>query len=88
MRRACGLRLVIADTGRGMSAEQIGRAFEAFERFDSGISIPDGFGLGLFSTRTLANALGLAVSLHGQDGHGMQFWMLLPPLERRAADSS
>jgi signal transduction histidine kinase len=75
------LRLVIRDTGRGMTEEQIERAFDAFQRFDSDLSIPEGFGLGLFSTRILADALGLAVSLHRHDGHGTEFRMLLPPGE-------
>ena len=72
-RRAGGLHLVIKDTGRGMSEAQIRRAFEAFQRFDPDTSIPDGYGLGLFSTKTLADALGLAVSLRGDEGRGTEF---------------
>lgn len=78
-RRGGGLRLSIIDTGRGMTEEQTRRAFDAFQRFDLEASIPEGFGLGLFSTRSLANALGLAVSLHGHAGRGTEFTMLLPP---------
>jgi signal transduction histidine kinase len=78
-RRGGGLRLVIRDSGRGMTEDQTRRAFEAFQRFDSGVSIPEGFGLGLFSTKSLANALDLAVSLHSHDGRGTEFRLLLPP---------
>lgn len=78
-RRGGGLRLVIADTGRGMSKEQTGRAFDAFRRFDSGISAPDGFGLGLFSTKSLANVLGLAINLTSKEGHGTEFGIFMPP---------
>lgn len=77
-RRGGGLRLVIADSGRGMSAEQTRRAFDAFQRFDAEMSIQDGFGLGLFSTRSLANALGLELSLHSHEGRGTEFRIFMP----------
>jgi two-component system sensor histidine kinase EvgS len=69
---------VIADTGHGMTEDQTRRAFDAFQRFDAGKSIPDGFGLGLFSTRSLANALGLEVRLSSRAGHGTEFSLSLP----------
>lgn len=72
-RRGGGLRLVIADSGRGMSEDQSRQVFDAFVRFDSGKSIADGFGLGLFSARSLANALGLTISLRSQKGRGTEF---------------
>ena len=87
-RRGGGLRLVIADTGRGMSEEQTRRAFDAFQRFDSGVSISDGFGLGLFSSKSLANALGLAISLHSREGRGTEFRIFLPPFEGRATNKA
>ena len=87
-RRGGGLRLVIADTGRGMSEEQTRRAFDAFQRFDSGVSISDGFGLGLFSSKSLANALGLAISLHSREGRGTEFRIFLPPFEGRAVNAA
>ena len=77
-RRGGGLRLVILDTGRGMTEDQISRAFNPFQRFDDGMSIPDGFGLGLFSTRSLADSLGLAVSLKSRAGRGTEFSITLP----------
>jgi len=77
-RRSGGLRLVIRDSGRGMTEEQTRRAFEAFQRFDPEMSIPDGFGLGLFSTKSLANALKLAVGLRSNRGRGIEFSIELP----------
>jgi len=76
-RRGGGLRLVIADTGRGMTEEQTGLAFGAFHRFDLEAPVRKGFGLGLFSTKTLANALGLEVSLRSQKGRGTEFTLSL-----------
>lgn len=78
-RRGGGLRLLVRDTGRGMSEEQTQRAFDAFQRFDPEMAIPDGFGLGLFSTRSLANALGLAISLKSREGCGTEFGIFLRP---------
>lgn len=72
-RRAGGLRLIIEDTGRGMSEEQTQRAFDAFQRFATDVSIPDGFGLGLFSVRVLADALGMTPGLHGKGERGTRF---------------
>ena len=80
-RRSGGLCLVIMDTGRGMSEEQSSHAFDAFQRFDSGMSIPDGFGLGLFSAKSMANALGLVISLHSRNGHGTEFKIHFPAVE-------
>ena len=77
-RRGGGLRLVIMDTGHGMTEEQTRQAFDAFRRFDPKMAIPDGFGLGLFSTKSLANALGLAVSLLSHSGRGTEFRISLP----------
>lgn len=81
-RRGGGLRLVIADSGRGMSEEQTKKAFDAFQRFDTKLSIHEGFGLGLFSTKSLANALGIDVSLHSREGRGTEFRVSLSRSER------
>ncbi len=78
-RRGGGLRLVIADTGRGMSEEQTKRAFEAFRRFDPQMSATDGFGLGLFSSKSLADALGIAISLDSEEGRGTEFRISMRP---------
>lgn len=84
-RRGGGLRLVILDTGHGMTEDQTRRAFDAFQRFDTKLSIPDGFGLGLFSTKSLANALSLSASLHSRKGSGTEFRLALPRVEDQAA---
>lgn len=78
-RNGGGARLIIADTGRGMSEEQTRKAFDAFQRFDPDLSIHEGFGLGLYSTKTLANALGIDVSLHSREGRGTEFRVSLSP---------
>lgn len=77
VRRGGGPRLLIADNGRGMNEDQTRRAFEAFTRFDAQVAIPQGSGLGLFSVRTLAGALGLETTLHSQPGRGTCFTLSL-----------
>lgn len=78
-RRGGGVRLIVADTGRGMTEEQMRRAFGAFQSYHAETSIPDGFGLGLFSTKSLANAIGLEIALQSRLGHGTLFMVTLPP---------
>lgn len=78
-RRGGGPCLVIADTGRGMSEEQTQRAFKVFQRFDSSVFISDGFGLGLFSTKIMAQSLGLEIGLQSQAGYGTQFKIFISP---------
>lgn len=85
LRRGGGLRLVIADSGRGMSEEQTRLAFDAFQRFDTELSIPDGFGLGLYSTKSLANVLGLEVRLRSHELRGTEFSIFMPPSAGSAA---
>jgi signal transduction histidine kinase len=87
-RRAGGLCLSIVDTGHGMTEEQMHLAFDAFQRFDLGISIPDGFGLGLFSAKSLANALGLAISLHSEQDRGTEVKIFLHPGADAASNAS
>lgn len=80
-RRAGGTQLMIADTGRGMTEQQTRMAFEPLQRFETEGPVPDGFGLGLFSVRTLADALGLRVGLESQAGRGTVFRMCLSAAE-------
>jgi len=71
-----------------MTEEQMRLAFDAFQRFDLGISIPDGFGLGLFSAKSLANALGLAISLHSEHDRGTEVRIFLRPGDDAASSVS
>jgi signal transduction histidine kinase len=61
----------VADTGRGMTPEQLDRVFRPFEQADSSIELRHGgTGLGLSITRTLARALGGDVRLESTFGVG------------------
>jgi histidine kinase len=75
----------VSDTGRGLTAEQLGLVFDRFYRVDR--SAAGGTGIGLTIARSLAR-------LHGGDvtasspgiGHGSTF-MLTVPIERGASRS-
>jgi signal transduction histidine kinase len=62
--------LLCIDTGDGMSPVQAQKCFDAFTRFGDTQRIPEGMGLGLFSVRQLASAIGAQTHLRSREGHG------------------
>lgn len=73
--------LLCIDTGEGMGPEQAQKCFEAFTRFGDTQHIPEGMGLGLFSVRQLANAIGAQTHLKSIQGQGtvIGVGLLSPP---------
>jgi signal transduction histidine kinase len=69
-------RVIIADQGPGMDAEQQARLFEKFERL--GRSGDGGSGLGLYISRRLARAMGGELSVESAAGQGARFILELP----------
>ncbi len=70
-------RLVVADQGPGLSAEQQGKVFEKFERL--GRSGEDGgSGLGLYISRRLARAMGGELTVESAPGQGARFILDVP----------
>lgn len=63
-------RVVVRDTGIGMSAEALGRAFEPFYRAEP--TRPQGTGLGLSIVRRLCDRFGWKVTLDSEPGQGTQ----------------
>ena len=73
------VRFVVADTGIGMSSEQMMRLFEPFVQADASTTRRfGGTGLGLAITRRLARAMGGEVTAESVVGEGSRFTMLLP----------
>ena len=68
--------LVVADQGKGISAEDQGRIFEKFERVD--VSEPGGTGLGLYIARRLARAMAGDIAVDSAPGQGARFTFTLP----------
>jgi CheY-like chemotaxis protein/anti-sigma regulatory factor (Ser/Thr protein kinase) len=64
------IEVVVADTGRGMSAEQLGRLFEPFERLGAEGTNIEGTGLGLSLSKGLMEAMAGAISAESGPGIG------------------
>ncbi|CAG0983475.1 partial Autoinducer 2 sensor kinase/phosphatase LuxQ, partial [Gammaproteobacteria bacterium] len=78
------VRFSVTDTGIGMTEEQVGRLFRAFEQADPQVTRRfGGTGLGLVITRRLARMMGGDVFVESRPGEGSTFVVELP--ERPAA---
>ena len=72
------LRFEVADTGPGLSDDELQRAFEPFSRIDRiGLGV-SGAGLGLSLSRELARLMGGEVAAESAVGVGSRFWLELP----------
>ena len=69
-------RIVVADQGPGLSAEQQQRVFDKFERL--GRSNDGGSGLGLYISRRLARAMGGDLLVESAPGQGARFILDVP----------
>lgn len=60
----------VEDSGIGMSAEQLGQAFEPFYRADESRTMTRGHGLGLSIVKRLVHQFHWSISAHSQPGKG------------------
>lgn len=74
------LHFSVQDTGTGMTEEEKGRIFAAFERLDNARDIP-GFGLGLAIASRLASGMQGTLSVRSKPSEGSTFIVFLPLLE-------
>jgi signal transduction histidine kinase len=79
------VRLHIADTGVGMSAEQLEQAFEPFNRLGRESAGIEGTGMGLPIVKTLIERLGGSLQVHSRVGLGTRFEVRLPAAPPNAA---
>ena len=73
---AAQLTIVVADGGRGMSAEECAHAFEPYYRAPSHRG--GGTGLGLYVCRRLSEAMGGSVVVRSAPGQGATFTVQVP----------
>ncbi len=66
------LRIEVADSGVGMSQEELSRIFDPNSRAETGPRLA-GSGLGLFISRTYAGLLGGEIQVQSQKGQGSRF---------------
>lgn len=73
-----GLQITVADDGPGIHPEEIEQIFEKFYRGAQETGRSAGHGLGLYSARTLARALGGELRAANRPGGGAEFTLSLP----------
>jgi signal transduction histidine kinase/DNA-binding response OmpR family regulator len=79
----------VADTGIGMTPEQMGKLFQAFAQADASTTRTfGGTGLGLAITRHFARMLGGDVTVTSELGKGSVFTLTLPVQEKEAASAA
>ena len=71
------LKLIVEDTGTGMTDEEQQRVFGAFERL-SNAAAKDGFGLGLSIVQRIVAMLGGTIRLKSEKGKGSRFTVEIP----------
>jgi PAS domain S-box-containing protein len=80
------IQFAVADSGIGMTQEQLAKLFQAFSQADSSTTRKyGGTGLGLAITRHFARLLGGDVTVTSEVGVGSVFTITLPTSQRRAA---
>lgn len=83
------LRFRVEDTGIGMSAEQMGRLFQAFQQSDAGTTRRfGGSGLGLRISKRLAELLGGDIEVESRLGEGSVFTLSMPIVEPSRASGT
>ena len=71
------LKIIVEDTGTGMTNEEQQRVFVAFERL-ANAAAKDGFGLGLSIVQRILSMLGGTIRLESEKGKGSRFTVEIP----------
>ena len=81
-----GLLLEVSDDGRGIAAEDIPRLFDRFYQVGGALRrVGDGFGLGLYITKRLVDALGGQITVDTEVGKGTTFKIWFPDAREESA---
>jgi len=72
------LRILVTDTGEGLSEEQVSQLFSAFERLGAEHSSIKGSGIGLVIAKGLVENMAGTIGVESKLGIGSTFWVELP----------
>jgi signal transduction histidine kinase/ActR/RegA family two-component response regulator len=75
------IRIEVADTGEGISADGLTRLFTPFERLGADVKQIEGTGLGLALSKGLIDAMGGRMGVESRPGQGSTFWIELEATE-------
>lgn len=83
-----GTKIIVADTGPGLTPEEQARVFERFWRADASRSRDrGGSGLGLTIAKHVIEAQGGVIGVESESGQGARFWFILPAADSQTADT-
>ncbi|MGF1908506.1 TMAO reductase system sensor histidine kinase/response regulator TorS [Vibrio kasasachensis] len=68
----------VSDSGIGISNQEMETLFDAFTQAEGGLSSKGGTGLGLAISKRIVEAMGGALGVESEVGHGSRFWFTLP----------
>ena len=72
------VRILVADSGNGLTAAQIGQLFQPFNRLGQEDSTEEGTGIGLVVTKQLVELMQGTIGVTSQPGIGSEFWVEFP----------
>ncbi|OYU92518.1 MAG: hypothetical protein CFE45_22955, partial [Burkholderiales bacterium PBB5] len=80
------VRVTVQDEGPGLTAPQIERLFQPFERLDAAQGSVEGSGIGLALSQRLVRQMGGEIGVQSQPGQGCAFWFTLARATPEAGD--
>ena len=81
-----GLRVEVADTGRGITADALPKLFDRFYRPPEARAAGRGVGLGLAIVRRAVELHGGTVSIESEPGAGTRVWLAFPAADKHDTD--